>query len=100
MIFVNEDKDTSVIIANCDCGCDEAIHFKRYKIDTNTPPDYYITLSESMFYSKQDGIFKLIWNRLKRAWRALRGKEYLLCDVCITEEDIDKLIKALKEIKQ
>lgn len=100
MIFVGEDKDISVVIANCDCGCDEELHIKRYKSDDNTPPDYYISLSEGKFYSKQMGIFRLIGHRLKSAWRVLRGKDYLLCDINIKEENLDKLISALKEIKQ
>lgn len=29
----------------------------------------------------------------------LRGKEYLMCDVNIGEKEIDKIIKALEEIK-
>ena len=100
MIFVGEDKDVCTIIVNCDCGCDEELHIKRYKADDNSKPDYYITLCESKFYSKQVGVFRLIWYRLKNSWRVLRGKEYLLCDINITEEDIDKLISALKEIKK
>ncbi len=100
MIFVGEDKDISIVIVNCDCGCDEELHIKRFKVDADTSPDYYLTLCGSKFYSKQIGIFRLIGHRLKNAWRILRGKEYLLCDINIKEEHIDKLIDALKEIRK
>ncbi len=38
--------------------------------------------------------------RLKMIWFAIRGKEYRLCEICITNEDIDDLIEKLKEIKK
>ena len=38
--------------------------------------------------------------RLKMIWYAIRGKEYRLCEICITDDDIDELIKKLEEIKR
>lgn len=99
MVFANADKDLKMIIVNCDCGCDEEIHIKKY-IDNETPDDYYITISEGKFYSLQGGILRRIGHRLKCIWRAIRGKEYLLCDINITEQQIDELIKNLEEIKK
>ena len=99
MVFANADKDLKMIIVNCDCGCDEEIHIKKY-VDNETPDDYYITISEGKFYSLQGGIFHRIGHRLKCIWRAFRGKEYLLCDINITEQQIDELIKNLEEIKK
>lgn len=99
MILSNADKDLKMIIVNCDCGCDEEIHIKRYVYD-ETPNDYYITISGGKFYSLQGGILRRIGHRLKCIWRAIRGKEYLLCDINITEQQIDELIKNLEEIKK
>lgn len=99
MVFTQANEDMKVIIVNCDCGCDEEIHIKKYRGDDNTPDDYYITISESKFYSKQDGIFRLIKRRLKSIWRAMLGKEYQLCEINITKDDIDKLITVLERIK-
>lgn len=99
MIFANADKDLKMIVINCNCGCDEEIHIKKY-VDGNTPADYYITISEGKFYSMQGGVLRRLGNRLKCIWRAIRGKEYLLCDINITEQQIDELIKNLEEIKK
>ena len=33
-------------------------------------------------------------------WFAIRGKEYRLCEICLTDDDIDNLIKKLKNIKK
>ena len=30
MIFANADKDLKMIVVNCDCGCEEEIHIKKY----------------------------------------------------------------------
>ena len=30
MVFANADKDLKMIIVNCDCGCDEEIHIKKF----------------------------------------------------------------------
>ena len=99
MVLSKADKDLKMIIVNCDCGCEEEIHIKRY-VDGGTPNDYYITISEGKFYSLQGGILRRIGHRLKCIWRAIRGKEYLLCDINITEQQIDELIKNLEEIKK
>lgn len=98
MVFANASKDLKIVIVNCDCGCDEEIHIKKYEDDVSS--DYYITINESKFYAMQGGIFKILWHRLKCIWRAIRGKEYLLCDINVTEQDIDALIEKLKEIKE
>ena len=98
MVFSNGNKDLKVVIVNCDCGCGEEIHIKKY-VD-NVSSDYYITINESKFSSKQNGIFRTIGKRLKSAWNILRGKEYLLCDINITEKNIDELINKLEEIKK
>lgn len=99
MVLSKADKDLKMIIVNCNCGCEEEIHIKRY-VDDGTPNDYYITISEGKFYSLQGGILRRIGHRLKCIWRAIRGKEYLLCDINITEKQIDELIKNLEEIKK
>lgn len=99
MVFSNANKETKVVILNCDCGCDEEIHIKKY-VDENTAPDYYLIISTSKFYSMQMTVLGKILHRLKIIWKAVRGKEYLLCDINMTEKDIDDLIKSLEEIKK
>lgn len=101
MVFSNADKDLKMIVVNCDCGCDEEIHIKKYVYEEpEIDNDYYITISEGKFYSLQGGVLHRIGHRLKCIWRAIRGKEYLLCDINIKEEQIDELIKNLEEIKK
>ena len=97
----NSNKKVKQIIIGCECGCEQAINIVRYEdeIDNKILYDYYITVTSGLFYERQRGIWQIIKSRIKAAWYMLRGKEYLLCDVNIKEEEISKIIESLKEIK-
>lgn len=97
MVFNNEDKDEKIIVVNCDCGCEEEIHIKVFDQETNV---YYLTIHEAKFSSKQNGIFKTIRNRIKGAWRILRGKEYLLCDILLNKKQLNEFIEKLQNIQK
>jgi len=99
LILYDADKDLELIIVNCDCGCDEAIHIKKYVYD-DIQPDYYISICGGKFYLEQTGIFKRLWRRIKNSWKALIGKDYVLCEINIKPENIDELIEKLKEIRK
>ena len=99
MVLYDADKDLELIITNCDCGCDEAIHIKKYVYD-GTDPDYYISICGGKFYLEQTGIFKRILKRIKNSWRALIGKDYKLFEIMVTPENIDELIRKLKDIRK
>lgn len=93
--------DYSVVMADCDCGCDDMIRIKKYTYtDTNIAPDYYISICGGKFYTEQVGIFKRILKRIKNSWRALIGKDYKLFEIMITPENIDELIRKLKDIRK
>ena len=96
MVFMKANKDEKVVIANCNCGCEEEIHIKRFDDDEN----YYLSLHECKFYSKQNGIFKTIGHRIKSSWRILRGKEYLLCDLVLNKRELNEFIEKLQEIQK
>lgn len=92
MIFYNknnkeQDIEKEVIIITCNCGCEEQLSIKKYEDN-----DYYISISSGKFYSEQRGIWKTIKNRLKNAWLCLRGKEYRLCDINITDNQLKELL--------
>ena len=71
----------------------------KYK-ELGLPNNYYITIATSKFYSEQDKMWQKFKKRLKMIWYAVRGKEYRLCEICITDDDMDELIKKLEEIKK
>lgn len=98
MLIAGETKKERIVGLTCDCGCNEGIHILKQK-DPNFPDEYYLSIIESKFNALQDGVFSKIKHRIKRVFFAMLGKDYKLCEICITETDIDNLIQALQNIK-
>ena len=76
-------------IASCVCGC-HLIKFEKWTNDEGA----WLQIYENSFYSKQDGRFKPY---LKRLWSAIRGKEYLLMEISMSDDDTVGLKNALVE---
>lgn len=93
---MNEDKNEKVVIVNCNCGCEEEIHIKRFDDDNE---EYYLSIHESKFSSKQNGLWRTFKERIKSIWRIIRGKEYLLCDIVLTKSELNELVEKLIKIK-
>lgn len=96
MIAYKDSREVRLLIANCNCGCDEEIHITKIKNEQ----EYYLSLLTSRFYSEQDSLFKIFCKRLKLAFKILFGKQYLLTSLVLNEEDIDDLIQNLKNLKE
>lgn len=76
-------------IASCVCGC-HLIKFEKWTGDEGA----WLQIYENSFYSKQDGRFMAY---LKRLWSAIRGKEYLLMEISMSDDDTVGLKNALIE---
>jgi hypothetical protein len=72
----------------CECGCGE-LKFSRYEWNDKTV-DYGISYWMPVFYGKQIRIFDTIVERVKNAWTMLRGRQFLLYDVCLSPSDWEK----------
>lgn len=100
MILNNKNEEEQVVIVTCDCGCGAELEVKKYiDEDSSKPSDYCINVKSSLFDQEQIGVFKLIKNRLKRAWYDLRGKSYVYLDICLTEVQYTDLCKSLNSLK-
>lgn len=75
---------------SCVCGAHK-IEVSRYRDDT----DISITFWE--YFPYQVGIFA---RYCKRLWSALRGKDYLLYDIILTEQDAANLAFILSAVKK
>jgi hypothetical protein len=100
MVFSSEDKDSKIIIVNCNCGCDEAIHIKKIKYDDELqiPDEYYISIGTTQFYAKQKGIFRTIGHRVKLAFLMLFGKEYRFTELVLTKDELSELRQKLGDM--
>ena len=95
MILSGKNKDFDEVLVICDCGCDEAIVIKKLDWHETEIADYYISLVAGKFSERQRGIFSILWTRLKTAWLMLRGKEYRLCEVVFSEQELKQLADEL-----
>jgi hypothetical protein len=71
----------------CDCGCGK-LQFTRWEDDKDFA--LFIEYFYPMFYAKQQNIFSVLVERLKFVWFILRGKEYSLYDLVLTEDDLKR----------
>lgn len=78
------------IFCECDCGC---ATLQISKFDDNI----CIECKESFFYSKQNGIFKTIKERLKMIWCIITGKEYRLWDITISPGKAKELARSINK---
>lgn len=76
-------------IASCVCGC-HLIKFEKWTNDEGA----WLQIYENSFYSKQHGRVR---SYLKRLWSAIKGKEYLLMEISMSDEDTAGLRDALIE---
>ena len=76
-------------IVSCVCGC-HLVKFEKWTDDEGA----WMMIYENSFYSKQGGRFMAY---LKRLWSAIRGKEYLLCEISMSDDDTVGLKNALLE---
>ncbi len=60
MNFINSNKDEKIIIVNCDCGCNQELHIKKYIDEDINNTEYYITFNCSKFDEEQQTIFSIM----------------------------------------
>lgn len=76
-------------IASCVCGC-HLIKFEKWTDDEGA----WMMIYENSFYSKQHSKVRAYFERL---WSAIRGKEYLLMEISMSDEDTIGLRNAIVE---
>lgn len=86
------------LLVGCSANC-HALELITWNLEQGEQfKEVFITSLTLDFYSKQDGLFSNLWKRVKAAWYMLRGKEYLLTELLITDpEDLEKLAKFFTE---
>lgn len=92
MFFKGKDDETDNTVINIPCTCgSHSINLSYFDDDCS---ECYLSFFVDSF-SLQDGIFRTILKRIKRAFLILRGKSYLLEEMLLTEEDLKKLEKEI-----
>ena len=98
MILYNEKNDERLLYVKCDCGT-HGLELKRFTDDPSS--EIYLSIYNDTFYSSQEGFFRRILKRFKTIWKIMRGKQYQVdYEICLRQDDIDCLIKGLKDLKR
>lgn len=82
-VLFNNDK--TELIVNCDCGCDDTIHFK---INVDDYEDYAImTYLNGNYFRDQYSGFDVFKKKLKKIWNIIRNKDYHYSEICMSKEE-------------
>ncbi|MBR4023450.1 MAG: hypothetical protein IKI94_12830 [Ruminococcus sp.] len=65
----------------CECGCGNGVVLKA----DNEESELSLQLVSDNFYTKQTNVF---WEKLKRIWFIIRGKEYRYFDILISKDEL------------
>lgn len=95
MFFKGKDDEIGNTVINIPCTCGtHSINFSYFDDDCN---ECYVSFFVDSFYM-QDGIFRTIAKRLKRAFLILCGKSYQFEEMCLNKTDLEKLEKEIHTI--
>jgi hypothetical protein len=75
----------------CSCGC------KMLSIEKNKYGEMFFEIYSNDFYTKQEGIFSKLKQKLKLMYIVLLGKEHSLLDIYIEKEQSEEVIAELKK---
>ena len=81
----------------CQCGC-AVVQVLKEEFSGGD----FISLSvyPSGFYSAQDGIFKIFFERVSMAWKILTGQKFYFYDLVLTKENARDLWSIFNRIKE
>lgn len=81
-VFKNFNEDELII--DCDCGCDQGIHFKIADFDDD---NYILMTFTNGNYYKEQGPFL---GKLKKIWAIIRNKDFYYSDVIMSKVDFER----------
>lgn len=85
--------DNNQMIITCACGCDEGL---RVSIEGSEDDDgfyCYQTYLSANWYKEQG----TAWDKIKKIWRILIGKDYYYSEICLTKKDWEAYKKWVNE---
>ena len=96
MVFCSDDRRE--LIVTCKCGCQDSIHIKVDKEDS----EYYclVTYMNGNWSRDQgDKIHRTIGRKLKKIWCIIRNKDYYYSDIIMRKSDFQIFKNYINEIE-
>ena len=84
-----------IISVPCECGCGI---FEIHVWDAGKKGKEYYALYYKLVYGKTSKIKEVIKERVKLLWCILTGKEYIIYDIALYREDLEKFRDELNHV--
>lgn len=82
-------EDKTEMIVTCNCACGDSV---RFKVMSDKDDRFWAIWTYLCWGHKtEDTIRGCVLLRLKRVWRALKGRDYYLSDMILYKDDVVKL---------
>lgn len=95
MFFKGKDREIDQTVINIPCSCGTHSINITYFDDENQ--EVYLSFFVDRFYL-QDGIFRTVLRRIKRAFLILCGKSYRFEEIVLSKEDLKTLEQEIHNI--
>lgn len=94
---VLKNKDSTELLIDCNCGCDEGI---RFKIDKEDFDCYcFMTYTNGSFYKEQnDSLWRVFCKKAKKIWAIIRNKDFYYSDIVMTKNEFDEFKEYINSI--
>lgn len=87
------------LIVTCRCGCDDGLHI-RIDHDEDSDDFCYMSLLNNNFYRDQNkNIRYVVWEKLKKIWFIIRGKDFYYSDILMTRQDFEIFREYINGVK-
>lgn len=88
-VMISDDKKE--LIVTCECGCEDAIHFRVD--DTDKDYDCYAIqtyMNGNWYRDQNDTILRCIIRKLKKIWAIIRSKDFYYSEITMNRDDFQK----------
>lgn len=91
-------KDNNVILIPCSCGCSYLKIEKWTHDEDHELYSYDIAFYKNNFYGDQHYIFATLYERWKRAFLTLIGRDYRLFDISVPDQHFEEIVDELFDL--
>lgn len=90
--------DGKELIVTCKCGCDNGLHIRIYH-DEDSDDFCYTSLLNNNFYRDQGKKIRyVVWEKLKKIWCIIRGKDFYYSDILMTRQDFEAFREYINKV--
>jgi hypothetical protein len=94
---VLKNKDGTELLVSCDCGCEQGVHIRVDKEDSDMY--FLMTYTNGNWYVDQNKTVRaVIREKLKKIWCIIRNKDFHYSDISMTSKDFQEFKEYINSI--